>query len=488
MKLAVLLTVLTVMQVRAVSFAQTVTLNARNVPLNEVMRTIQAQTGYLFFLTGKDVAYTHVTATFRNEDLHRAMDKVLAGLPLTWDMEDGTIVIKPKPTVTRPSAGVSVTQEKLTQQREVTGRVTDRDGHGLQDVTVAVQGTAVATATDAAGNYRIAIPDGEVTLIFRYVGFDNSEQAVGSRSRIDVQLQPSVSDLDEVIVVGYGTQKKGQVTASVSTLAGETITQGPVANINNSIAGRVSGVLAFQESGEPGADAANIRVRGIGTTGSNSEALTIVDGVPRSFSQLNPNEIESITVLKDAAAIAPYGLAGANGVVLVTTKRGKAGTTDLSYNGWDGVQRPTRYPDYLDAYGFATTLNAARANAGLAPQYTEEQLQKYKDGSDPDHYPNHDWVKEVIDFRAPMTSHNFTFTGGTDKIRFFSALGYLYQQGSVDVINFSKYSLATNVDVNATASTLVSLDVKARLETTKNPGSIDGTGIYTQVTKQPPLF
>jgi len=488
MKLAVLLTVLTVMQVKAVSFAQTVTLNARNVPLNEVMRTIQAQTGYLFFLTGKDVAYTNVNATFRNEGLHAAMDKLLANLPLTWEMEDKTIVIKPRPMPVAARTAAPATRANLTQQREVAGRVTDGQGNALQDVTVAVQGTAVATATDAGGNYRIDIPDGDATLVFRYVGFNTTEQAVAGRSRIDVQLQPSVSDLDEVIVVGYGTQKKGQVTASVSTLSGDVITQSPVANINNSIAGRVSGVLAFQGSGEPGADAANIRVRGIGTTGSNSEALTIVDGVPRSFAQLNPNEIETITVLKDAAAIAPYGLAGANGVVLVTTKRGKAGTIDLSYNGWYGVQRPTRYPDYLDAYGFASTLNVARANAGLAPQYTEEELQLYKDQSDPDHYPNHDWVKEVIDFRAPMTSHNLTFTGGTDKIRFFSALGYLYQQGSVDVINFSKYSLATNIDVNATPSTLVSLDVKARLEATKNPGSIDGTGIYTQVTKQPPLF
>jgi len=486
MKLALLLTFVSVMQVRAVSLAQTVTVNARNVPLNEVMRTIQSQTGYLFFLKGKEVAYTKVNVHFENEDVHSAMDKLTANLPLTWEMEEGTIVIKPTPTPVRPAT--PVTKERLTQQREVTGRVTDASGQGLQDVTVAVQGTAVATVTDAEGNYRIPVPDDAGTLVFRYIGFTTAEQAIGSRTRIDVQLQPSLSDLDEVIVVGYGTQKKGQVTASVSTLDGDAITESPVANINNSIAGRVSGVLAFQGSGEPGADAANIRIRGIGTTGSNSEALTIVDGVPRDFSQLNPNEIETITVLKDAAAIAPYGLAGANGVVLVTTKRGKEGTIDLSYNGWYGLQRPTRYPDYLDAYEFASTLNVARANAGLAPQYTQEELQKYKDQSDPDHYPDHDWVKEVIDFRAPMTSHNLTFSGGTDKIRFFSALGYLYQQGSVDVINFSKYSLATNVDVNATKSTLVSLDVKARLEATKNPGAIDGTGIYTQVTKHPPLF
>src|SRR5690606_8915394 len=245
---------------------------------------------------------------------------------------------------------------------------------------------------------------------------------------------------------------------------------------------------SFQTSGEPGADAATLRVRGISTIGNNSGALTIVDGVPRDFSQINPNEIESISVLKDAAAIASYGLGGANGVILITTKRGKEGTVSLSYNSWFGTQRPTRYPKYLDAYGFATTLNAASINAGLDPFYTDEELQAYKNRTDLDHYPDHDWVREVIDFKAPMTSHNLSFSGGSEKIRFFSSLGYLYQQGSVRKINYSRYNLASNIDFDATPTTVVSFDIKGSLEATKNPGSIDGTGIYTQVTKQPPLL
>jgi TonB-linked SusC/RagA family outer membrane protein len=160
----------------------------------------------------------------------------------------------------------------------------------------------------------------------------------------------------------------------------------------------------------------------------------------------------------------------------------------LSFDTWYGVQRPTQYPDYLNAYEFASTLNIANKNAGLPAAYTDEQLQKYKDGTDPDHYPDHDWMKEVIDFSAPMNNQNLTFSGGSEKVRFFSSLGRLYQQGSVDVINYSRYNLASNVDVNATSSTVVSLDVKASLEVTKNPGSQTGTGIYTQVTKNPPLL
>ncbi|HYH55409.1 MAG TPA: TonB-dependent receptor, partial [Anseongella sp.] len=208
----------------------------------------------------------------------------------------------------------------------------------------------------------------------------------------------------------------------------------------------------------------------------------------RSITQLNPSEIESITVLKDAAAIAPYGLAGANGVILITTKRGAAGEVSLSYNGWYGIQRPTRFPEYLNAYEFATLQNEANANVGQPPTYGEEALQKYRDGSDPDHYPDHDWIKEVINFSAPMTRHDISFTGGSEKVRFFSSLGYLYQEGGVSTINYSRYNLASNVDVDATPSTTISLDIKGTFEKKEDPGSTSGAGIYTAITKQPPLL
>lgn len=371
----------------------------------------------------------------------------------------------------------------------ITGKVVDENGALLSGVSVKVKGTQQGTSTDAAGSFVLNFSAYENPIIvFSSVGFDSKELSVANNQKLNIILVQTTSRLNEVVVVGYGKQKKVNVTAAVSTLKGTDIADAPVANINNSIGGRVSGVLAFQGSGEPGADAAAIRIRGVGTTGGSNGALTIVDGIPRSFSQLNPNEIESISILKDAAAIAPYGLAGANGVILVTTKRGKEGKVSLSYNGWYGVQQPTSYPDYLNAFEFASTLNTANKNAGLAAAYTDAQLQKYKDHSDPDRYPDHDWMKEVIDFRAPMKSHNLTFTSGSEKVRFFGSLGYLYQQGSVNVINYSKYNLAANVDVNATRSTIISLDMKSSLEITKNPGSQSGTGIYTSATKNSPLL
>jgi TonB-linked SusC/RagA family outer membrane protein len=371
----------------------------------------------------------------------------------------------------------------------ITGKVVDERGTPLSGVSVKVKGSQQGTTTDDSGTFALAFSSTKTpVIIFSYIGYNTTEVQGANNEKLNIVLVQVGSTLNDVVVVGYGRQKKATVTAAVSTLRGTEIADAPVANISNSIAGRVSGVLAFQGSGEPGADASAIRIRGVGTTGAANGALTIVDGIPRSFNQLNPNEIESISILKDAAAIAPYGLAGANGVILVTTKRGKEGKVSLSYNGWYGVQRPTSYPDYLNAYEFATTLNAANKNAALAPAYTEVQLQKYKDRSDPNHYPDFDWMKEVIDFKAPMRSHNLTFTSGSEKVRFFSSLGYLYQQGSVSVINYSKYNLAANVDVNATNSTIISLDIKGSLEVTKNPGSQTGSGIYTSVTKNSPLL
>lgn len=463
----------------------TLSISAESVELGDMLERIEKLANVKFSFNPKAIPVKRqVSADFRDVRLGDLLESMLDPMGIGYEAAGKYVILKKAESPDRDDHARKIKAYVLT----VTGTVTTETGEPLPGVNVIEKGTTNGTTTDVNGRYSIMVPEGDVTLVFSFIGYVTQEVATRGRSSVDVVLTEDVQSLSEVVVVGYGTQKKTSVTAAVATLSGETITQNPVANVNNSLAGRVAGVLTFQGSGEPGEDAADIRVRGIGTIGSNSTALTVVDGVPRSFSQINPNEIESITVLKDAAAIAPYGVAGANGVILITTKRGKAGHVSLGYNAWYGIQRPTRYPEYLDAYGYASTLNIARANAGLAPQYTDEQLQRYKDGSDPDHYPNHDWLREVIDFSAPISSHNVTLSGGSEKVRFFSSLGYLYQQGSVDVINYTRYNLATNVDVDATPSTVVSLDLRGSLEVTKNPGSQSGTGIYTSVTKNPPLL
>ncbi|MFD2886713.1 SusC/RagA family TonB-linked outer membrane protein [Chitinophaga cymbidii] len=478
MRLTLLAVFLFCMQLSAKVYSQKdvkLSLTVKDTRLSRVLEKIESATGCRFFYNSKEVAvHREVSLTTPGS---RKLTDVLTELLTTVGLNYQLL----------PDNVIAITRAPNVRFIPLRGTVKDSKGTPLPGVSVKIKGTNTGTVTDVDGHFQLDAP-ADAVLVISYIGFQTQEIAVDGKTVLDVALPDELKGLSEVVVIGYGTQKKASMTAAVSTLKGDAIVQNPVANINNSIAGRVSGVLAFQSSGEPGADAATIRVRGVGTTGSRNGALTIVDGIPREFSQINPSEIESITVLKDAAAIAPYGLAGANGVILITTKRGKEGKVQMNFDTWYGIQRPTQYPDYLNAYEFAKTLNAANANAGLAPAYTDEQLEKYRDHSDPDHYPDHDWMKEVLDFSAPMTRQNLTFSGGSDKVRFFSSLGHLYQQGSVDAIKFSRYNLASNVDINATKSTIVSLDIKGTLEVTKNPGSQSGNGIYTSVTKNPPLL
>lgn len=483
------------------------------IPLGEALKRLGRRYSVRFnydseLIRDKTVSSAQFSATGET-DLHVLLQKILLPLDLYYEtLEDSHYIIKgtslqsglpgqlQSKTRTGDSAGSypnPLLQEAgtLLQQEPLTGRISEAgSGEPLPGVSIVVKGTQIGASSDADGNYRLEDVPEDAVLVVSFIGYEPQEIALAGRREVNISLQPDLEALDEVVVVGYGTQRKSSTTSAISTIDGDALTHSPVANINNSIAGRVPGVLAFQSSGEPGSDATALRVRGTGTIadGENAGALTVVDGVPREITQLNPAEIESVTVLKDAAAIAPYGLAGANGVILITTKRGAAGSISVDYNGWYGMQRPTRFPDYLNAFDYANLLNAANGNVGQPPTYSEEELQKYRDGTDPDHYPDHNWVEEVLNFQAPMTRHNLSFTGGSERVRFFSSLGYLYQEGGVSTINYSRYNLSSNVDVEATPTTTISLDIKGSLEKKENPGSSSGTGIYTSITKHPPLL
>jgi TonB-dependent SusC/RagA subfamily outer membrane receptor len=225
----------------------------------------------------------------------------------------------------------------------IKGKVTERStNQSLPGVSVRVKGTNIGVVTDLNGNFTIDAP-ARSTLVFTYVGFETIEVPADGRGSLNIQLKASSSSLNEVVVVGYGTQKKTSVTAAVSTINTAEIAQKPVVNLTNALVGRASGLIATQGSGEPGFDGSGILIRGPATNG-RTDPLTVVDGVPRDFSRLDPNTIETLTVLKDAAAVAPYGVAGANGVILITTKAGKSGKPTLTYSGYYGFQNPTSVP------------------------------------------------------------------------------------------------------------------------------------------------
>jgi TonB-linked SusC/RagA family outer membrane protein len=369
--------------------------------------------------------------------------------------------------------------------KTVTGTVVDEKNAPVNGASVQVKNNSTGTATDAAGKFSINVPDKNAILVISNLGYVTKEVTIPESGELDVQLTPTNNTLDQVIVVGYGTQKKTSLTAAVSSLKGDEVKSTPVANISNALGGRVAGVLFKQGSGEPGYDGSTILIRGFSTTG-NTAPLVVVDGVPRSFQQLDPNSVASFTILKDAAAVAPYGVAGANGVILVTTRHGTSGKPQLTYNGYYGWQNPAQLPRMVNSYEYASLRNAANANEGKGPVYGDYALQKFKDGSDPDLYPVNDPLRTLINKDAPMMSHNLSVSGGTDKIKYFGALGYLTQDGMWGSANFKRYNLTSNVDIQVTNSTKLNVGLNGRVEDRNFPG-IGAGSIFYQLYRTPPV-
>ena len=450
--------------------------NIKQKSVRDVFAVLEKSSGYRFFYND-DFNYLDklVNVDAEKQNLNQILSGIFKQTDFDYKILDNKLVV------------ISIKEELLQAKGVVTGKVTDVSGISLPGVTVIVKGTSTATITDAEGKYSIKVPTQNSILQFSFIGYISQSLEVKGKTVLDISLAQDIKALDEVVVIGYGTQKKMATTSSISAIKGNELIGSPVANVNNSIVGRVPGLLSFQNSGEPGSDASTLRIRGIGTTG-NASALVIIDGIPSSLDAIDPNDVESLTVLKDAAAVAPYGLGGANGVILVTTKRGKEGEVSISYKTYYGIQAPTFMPEYLDSYGYAMALNAANDNVGVAHPYSDAVLQKFKDQSDPDHYPNTDWVHQIVNFQAPMERQNISFTGGTKKLRYFSNLGYLNQEGVVSTINFKQYNVRLNVDAEVTNSTSVSVDLNGTQTRSKNPSGASGTGIFTDVTEISPTL
>lgn len=380
--------------------------------------------------------------------------------------------------------------ENQAQQQLVVGQVTDSQGDPVQGVTVSIKNGQTVSRTDEKGFFSINVQRQNETLLFSAIGFQRQEVSLVPGETLLVVLQRDIADLDEVVVVGYGTQKRTSLTAAISTLKGDEIASVPSANLSNSIGGRVSGVIVKQSTGEPGQDGSNIYIRGISSTGA-TQPLIVVDGIPRDFTQLDPNTIESFSILKDAAAVAPYGVAGANGVILVVTKRGKTGAPSLSYNGYVGFQNPTVLPNYVDAWGYATLQNAAADGAGLPHPYSAEALQKFKDGSDPDAYPDPNY-RELINKNAVLTTHNIELSGGTELVKYYGSFGYQSQEGMWPKSNFKRYNLSMNLDGQVTKTTKLSLGINGRLQHANAPftpaGRLWEIIGYTHTEHEGPLY
>ncbi len=393
-----------------------------------------------------------------------------------------------------------------SQNRNVIkGSITDQSGNPLQGVSVVVKGRTIGATTDTQGVFEINAPRNS-TLVISSVGFVSKEIKVNGQSNIDVTLEAKVSSLEQVVVVGYGTQKKISSTAAISTAKGEELAKAPVANISNSLAGRVSGVMVNANGGRPGADNSDIYIRGIGSNAVDNNGkptatpLIVVDGVIRNnINQVDPNVIASVTVLKDAAAVAPYGLGGANGVILITTKRGeKSAKPTLTFGGYYGIQQPTYVPKMLNAQDYMRLRNEAFFND--TPGDTTHQFPEYKidnytqlNKQNPDLNPISDVYNTVVDKNAPMYQADMQLRGGSDNVRYFAGLGYFNQKGLFDPVGYDRYNYNVNVDVDVTPTTLVSLSINGSYETTDNVDASSSTdnllrGSYKFIPIRPFLY
>ncbi|MCW3112888.1 MAG: SusC/RagA family TonB-linked outer membrane protein [Segetibacter sp.] len=386
---------------------------------------------------------------------------------------------------------ISVTLASAQDRLRITGVVTDEKNAPLPNCSVIVKGAVSGTSTDSKGAFAIDVPNSRSVLVVSFIGYQPQEISVSKERDLKIKLMSSTAALNDVVVVGYGTQRRASLTSAVSTIKGDAIASQPVANISNSIAGRVSGVIATQSSGEPGNDRSRILIRGISTTG-NTEPLVIVDGIPRNYTQLDPNSIASVSILKDAAAVAPYGMGGANGVILITTKKGKTGAPSLNYSAYAGLQNPTQLTKFVNAYQYATLFNAANDNEGTPHAYSADDLQKFQDHSDPDGHPDHNVLKELITPNTVITSHNLSLSGGGERVRYYTGVGYLSQQGAWGPTNYKRYNLTANIEADATKTTKVSMSINGRVEDRHFPGrsanpSNGDLSIFNQAFRTPPI-
>ncbi|HJA96781.1 MAG TPA: TonB-dependent receptor [Candidatus Alistipes faecavium] len=358
------------------------------------------------------------------------------------------------------------------------GIVTDPSGVPLPGVSVLVKNSYQGTTTNIDGAFSLYVPRKGATLQFSFIGYTTVEISESIGSNMVVQLAEDAKQVEEVVVVGYGVQKKMTVTGAVSTAKIKEISKVATPSLSNAIAGQMPGIISRQASGEPGYDAAQIYIRGIATWG-NQNPLILVDGIERDLNQINAQEIDSFTILKDASATAVYGARGANGVILITTKRGKVGAPKITFRSETALLTALRRAEYIDGYSYASLMNEARIFNGEDPRWTDEELQKYKDGSDPYLYPNVDWMDEVLKKHTMQTINNLSVSGGTDIIQYYMNVGFTYQNGLYreDPNNkfntnssMKRYNFRNNVDVKLSKSLTMQLGLGAIVQNGHYPG------------------
>ncbi len=501
MKLAFLLTIIC-LQSHAAVYGQDITYSKQNASLEEFFREIRKQTGYEFLYGSA------VLSKARRVDLHfdhvpvaKALEVALRGQPLAYAIINKTIVVKKKDRVSAPPEppDAPVLSFQYAYPIEVRGIVVDSSGSPLPGVTIYVKGDkTVGTTTDLNGRYILDVPN-DATLVFSMVGFDQQEVAVGGRDVIDIRLMPASSQLGETVVVAFGTQKKQEVVGSVTTINPSEL-KVPSSNLTTALAGRLSGVIAYQRSGEPGLDNADFFIRGVTTFGYKKDPLILVDGIELSgtdLARMQVDDIASFSILKDATATALYGARGANGVILITTKEGSEGKARISLRVENSVSAPTKDVELADPITYMRLNNEAvltRNPLGALP-YPLAKIDNTIAGTNPYVYPTTDWRKMLFKENTMNQRVNMNVNGGGKVARYYLAATFNQDNGILKVdhrnnfnnnINLKTYELRSNVNINITKTTEAGVKLYGTFDDYTGPVG-GGTHFYHEVVEADPV-
>ncbi|NLR61727.1 TonB-dependent receptor [Chitinophaga polysaccharea] len=476
-----------------------ITLALSNESLRNALVKVESLSGFRIAFPPEQVRrFRNVSLARGTRTVQETLELLLADTRLSFKQQDDIVIIF-QPSVSGKSNLEEDTLSSLLlpttapqqQVRTIIGSVIEyRTNTPLPGVSVQIKGTTRGTQTQVDGTFSLQVPVAAKALLFSYVGFETKEVEIGVTNSVNVALSPANIGLKDVVVVAYGEQKKATVTGAVASITTKELTQSPVSNLTNALAGRLPGLITTQRSGEPGVDASTFYIRGVATL-NNASPIVMVDGVERPMDYVDPNDVESVTILKDAAATAVLGMRGANGAVLVTTRRGRAGAPQVSFRASMGSQEPTRIPEYLGSYDYARLLNEALTNDGAQKAFTDQQLEGFKNGT----LPNTDYYKFLMK-PSKVAQGNLNVSGGGNVARYFISAGYNLAEGNyrhtkenADGYNgnnaMKRYNLRANVDVDISPNLTARLDV-AGILTDRTDGNNSASTVINLANRLPP--
>jgi TonB-linked SusC/RagA family outer membrane protein len=441
MRLITVILIASLLQVSAAGFAQRITLNKSNETIQSIFKAIKTQSGYNFFYTDNLLKGAKlVNISVKGAELDDVLALVFADQPFEYEIKNNTVIVVKKET--------SIFESTIMALRaiEISGLILDENGKPLPAALVKVKGSSKGAVATESGRFSLSgVNKGDI-LVISYIGYKTQEVIVGDSRSITVTLETAESTLDEVsIVVGYGVQKRVHMTGAVSQISAKELMKAPMQNVSNMLTGKLPGLTSIQSSGKPGADGTALYVRGLNSFAGNNGPMILVDGVPRPIDYVNPNDIESVSVLKDAAA-AIYGIQGANGVILITTKKGSVGPAKIFYDGSMTMTENTAMPEMLNAADYMYWHNKARMMDNLTPVWTADIQNKVMSNDPNNIWGETDWLKKI--FRTGQTAqHNISASGGTEKTKYFTSLGIMNQEGTLINTGLKRYNLRTNLDI-----------------------------------------